>query len=117
MDKLAMGAAADRRDLFSESASKLGMSPVIVEKDFWVCWILKRLFADPQLKDQMVFKGGTTLSKVYGLIDRFSEDIDLVLDWRLLGYGPPQGDDPYRTLPSKTQRLSLIHISEPTRPY
>jgi hypothetical protein len=104
MDKLAMGAAADRRDLFSESASKLGMSPVIVEKDFWVCWILKRLFADPQLKDQMVFKGGTTLSKVYGLIDRFSEDIDLVLDWRLLGYGPPQGDDPYRTLPSKTQR-------------
>jgi hypothetical protein len=52
----------------------------------------------------MVFKGGTTLSKVYGLIDRFSEDIDLVLDWRLLGYGPPEGDDPYRNLPSKTQR-------------
>jgi predicted nucleotidyltransferase component of viral defense system len=58
----------------------------VVEKDFWVCWILKRLFADPHLKEQMVFKGGTSLSKVYGLVDRFSEDIDLVLDWRLLGY-------------------------------
>jgi hypothetical protein len=56
MDKIAMGAASDRRDLFSESASRLGMGPVIVEKDFWVCWILKRLFADPQLKDQMILK-------------------------------------------------------------
>jgi hypothetical protein len=104
MDKIAMGAASDRRDLFSESASKLGMSPVIVEKDFWVCWILKRLFSDSHLKNQMVFKGGTSLSKVYGLIDRFSEDIDLILDWRLLGYGSSEGDDPYRRLPSKTQR-------------
>src|SRR5260370_22442461 len=47
---------------------------------------LNLLFAEPALKDQMVFKGGTSLSKVFGLIDRFSEDIDLVLDWRLLGY-------------------------------
>jgi hypothetical protein len=63
------------------------MNPAIVEKDFWVCWILKRLFSEPELQGQMVFKGGTSLSKVYGLIDRFSEDIDLILDWRLLGYG------------------------------
>lgn len=104
MDKIAMGAASDRRDLFTESASRLGMIPVIVEKDFWVCWILKRLFADPHLNEQMVFKGGTSLSKVYGLIDRFSEDVDLILDWRLLGYGPPKGDDPYQELPSKAQR-------------
>ena len=86
MDKIAAGPASDRRDLFQESASQLGMNPAIVEKDFWVCWILKLLFAEPVLKDQMVFKGGTSLSKVFGLIDRFSEDIDLVLDWRLLGY-------------------------------
>ena len=39
----------------------------------------------------MVFQGGTSLSKVYGLIDRFSEDIDLILDWRLLGYGIEEG--------------------------
>jgi hypothetical protein len=104
VDKIAMRPASDRRDLFSESASELGMNPVIVEKDFWVCWILKRLFADSRLRDHIIFKGGTTLSKVYGLIERFSEDIDLILDWRLLGYGPPHGEDPYRDLPSKTQR-------------
>ena len=71
MDKIATGSATDRRDLFGESASQLGMNPAIVEKDFWVCWILKHLFAEPALKGQMVFKGGTSLSKVFGLIDRF----------------------------------------------
>jgi len=86
MDRIATGPPKDRRDLFSETASLLGMNPAIVEKDFWVCWILKHLFAEPALKGQMVFKGGTSLSKVFGLIDRFSEDIDLILDWRLLGY-------------------------------
>ena len=89
MDRIATGSATDRRDLFSETASRLGMNPAIVEKDFWVCWILKHFFAEPALKGQMVFKGGTSLSKVFGLIDRFSEDIDLILDWRLLGYGHP----------------------------
>lgn len=103
MDKIAIGSASDRRDLFSESASRLGMNPAIVEKDFWVCWILKHLFAEPTLKDQMVFKGGTSLSKVFRLIDRFSEDIDLILDWRLLGYGPEEGNDPYQAIQSKTK--------------
>lgn len=77
------------------------MNPVIIEKDFWVCWILKRLFSDPALAGHMVFKGGTSLSKVFGLIDRFSEDIDLILDWRLLGYG---ADDPYTIVQSKTKQ-------------
>ena len=50
-----------------------------------------------------MFKGGTSLSKVYNLIDRFSEDIDLILDWRLLGYGPDQ-EDPYQDFTSNTQQ-------------
>jgi hypothetical protein len=104
MDKIAGGPSVDRQDLFRETASRLGMNPAIAEKDFWVCWILKRLFAEPALKDHMVFKGGTSLSKVYRLIDRFSEDIDLILDWRLLGYGTEQGSDPYRTITSKTRQ-------------
>lgn len=104
MDRIATGQAAERRDLFGESARRLGMNPVIVEKDFWVCWILKRLFAEPELRNRMVFKGGTSLSKVFGLIDRFSEDIDLILDWRLLGYGAEEGSDPYQTTRSKTRR-------------
>jgi hypothetical protein len=94
----------DRRDLFQELASRLGMNPAIVEKDFWVCSILKLLFAEPALKNQMVFKGGTGLSKVFGLIDRFSEDIDLVLDWRLLGYDQKGANDPYQATSSKTQQ-------------
>ncbi len=56
----------------------------VVEKDFWVCWTLKRLFEHPELSKQLIFKGGTSLSKVYGLIDRFSEDVDLILDWRVV---------------------------------
>ena len=87
-----------------ESASRLGMSPAIVEKDFWVCWILRLLFAEPSLKNQMVFKGGTSLSKVFGLIDRFSEDIDLALDWRRLGYDQEGVNDPYQITSSKTQQ-------------
>jgi predicted nucleotidyltransferase component of viral defense system len=104
MDKIAAGSSSDRRDLFRESASRLGMNPAIVEKDFWVCWILKLLFEEAALKNQMVFKGGTSLSKVFGLIDRFSEDIDLVLDWRLLGYEQEGANDPYNATQSKTQQ-------------
>jgi hypothetical protein len=104
MDRIATGPAADRRDLFSETATRLGMNPAIVEKDFWVCWILKHIFSERILKGQMVFKGGTSLSKVFGLIERFSEDIDLILDWRLLGYGQDEGNDPYQAIQSKTKQ-------------
>lgn len=104
MDKIAAGSVTDRRDLFGESASRLGMNPAIIEKDFWVCWILKHLFAEPSLKEQIVFKGGTSLSKVFHLIERFSEDIDLILDWRLLGYGVTKGNDPYQPIQSKTKQ-------------
>lgn len=103
MDKVANLSANQRRDLFRETAAKRAMNPAIVEKDFWVCWVLKHLFADATFGERIVFKGGTSLSKVFGLIDRFSEDIDLILDWRLLGYGPGQ-QDPFRDFDSATQR-------------
>ena len=100
MNRVARLPAAERRDLFQESARERGTNPAVIEKDFWVCWVLKQLFADPELGTRLVFKGGTTLSKVFGLIDRFSEDIDLVLDWQLLGYGPGQ-EDPFQDFESK----------------
>lgn len=56
-----------------------------IEKDFWVCYMLDYLFHRCAWKDNLDFKGGTSLSKAYGLIERFSEDIDLILDWRVLG--------------------------------
>jgi Nucleotidyl transferase AbiEii toxin, Type IV TA system len=108
MDKVANLPAKQRQELFRETATQRGLNSAIVEKDFWVCWVLKQVFTDDRLKTQVVFKGGTSLSKVFGLIDRFSEDIDLVLDWRLFGYG--EGDlNPRRPFPSNTQRARFCY--------
>lgn len=76
----------DRRELFRNTADKMGLHDAIVEKDFWVCFILDYLFHRSLWKDAITFKGGTSLSKAFHLISRFSEDIDLILDWRVLGY-------------------------------
>lgn len=102
MNKVSNLPDQQRRELFRESAALRGMNPAVVEKDFWVCWVLKQLFSDPELRKHLVFKGGTTLSKVFGLTERFSEDIDLVLDWQLLGLGEGE-EDPYQER-SRTQR-------------
>ena len=69
----------DKREYILEAAARLGLSPVIIEKDFWVCFVLEKLFQF-QFSEYLTFKGGTSLSKVYGLIGRFSEDIDLTID-------------------------------------
>ena len=76
----------DREALFAGTAAKLRISPSIVEKDFWVCYLLDYLFHQGPWRSAFVFKGGTSLSKAYHVISRFSEDIDLILDWRLIDY-------------------------------
>ena len=76
----------ERNALFANTASKMGINVAIVEKDFWVCLTLDYLFHRSKWKSAFAFKGGTSLSKVYKLIERFSEDIDLILDWRVIGY-------------------------------
>lgn len=70
---------ADRKTAFSDAALTLRTEAVILEKDFWVSWLLGVLFTLPEVAPHLVFKGGTSLSKVFGVIDRFSEDIDLCL--------------------------------------
>jgi hypothetical protein len=60
-----------------ETAARMKLHQTPVEKDFWVCYLLRELFALDCVKDHLIFKGGTSLSKAYGLIERFSEDIDL----------------------------------------
>ena len=65
------------------------MHKSIIEKDFWVVWVLGRIFSDARLNSILIFKGGTSLSKVFNLIGRFSEDIDLILDWRLVSNENP----------------------------
>lgn len=102
MDRVAFLSPNERNELFKETSAALGISSAIAEKDFWVCWVLKYIFTSQQLRPHLVFKGGTSLSKVYKLIERFSEDVDLILDWNLLGYG--KENDPYQDHPSGTQQ-------------
>jgi predicted nucleotidyltransferase component of viral defense system len=81
----------DERSLyFVQVAERLRLSPQIVEKDFWVCWTLHALFGLPDLGAALIFNGGTSLSKVYQLIERLSEDIDVSIDRASLGFGDNQ---------------------------
>ena len=74
-----------KRIIIEQTALKQGLSKQIVEKDLWVSTLLEVVFTLP-FADKLVFKGGTSLSKVWGLIERFSEDIDLAVDRSLFGY-------------------------------
>ena len=69
----------EKQRLITKTADRMDVSDLIIEKDLWVCWILEQLFALPV---QMAFKGGTSLSKVFRLIKRFSEDCDITIDYR-----------------------------------
>jgi hypothetical protein len=86
MDKVASGSTEDRKALFEEVGARKGLSTIIIEKDFWVCWTLKHVFSLP-VAPHLMFKGGTSLSKVFGAIERFSEDIDLSIHRDYLGFG------------------------------
>ena len=82
----------ERQELFSETARLMHTTNVIVEKDFWVVWTLGKIFSDKRLNKILMFKGGTSLSKVFDLIGRFSEDIDLILDWNLVSQTDPNDE-------------------------
>ena len=99
----------DRSDALIVAAREKGMHPAIVEKDFWVCWTLDYLFGESAFKDSFAFKGGTSLSKGFNLIERFSEDIDLIFDWRLLGYGI---DKPWEKRSNTKQDAFVRQINE-----
>ncbi|MGY0196085.1 nucleotidyl transferase AbiEii/AbiGii toxin family protein [Leptothrix sp. BB-4] len=74
---------ADRRDVLEVARECSGRPTHLLEKDVWVVWTLAALFDSP-VADQLTFKGGTSLSKAYRIIERFSEDIDLTVDIRRL---------------------------------
>ncbi len=107
MDRVALLPAGDRAALFGETGAGRGVADTIIEKDFWVCWTLKRLFGLPvNAAAGLVFKGGTSLSKAFGIIRRFSEDIDLSFDRGDLGY---KGDrDPEKEGLSRKKSGQLI---------
>ena len=74
-----------KAEVLATAAQTLGKAPQVLEKDFWVCWCLERLFTATDIP-ALVFKGGTSLSKVYGAIDRFSEDVDITISGSELGF-------------------------------
>jgi hypothetical protein len=109
MDKIIALTAAQRAEVFQAAAQQSGMSAVILEKDFWACWTLRRLFALPGVGEHLIFKGGTSLSKVWKAIERFSEDIDVSLSREWLGF---TGDhDPENAGSRKQQRKRLDDLS------
>jgi len=87
MDIWARRSNAEREELFREAANSKQVHFQIIEKDFWVCWTLKRLFNISAFGQHLIFKGGTSLSKGYRLIERFSEDIDVAIDRSFLNFG------------------------------
>lgn len=107
MYEIAKLPSEEREILFQNAAARKGMNAAIIEKDFWVCLTLDYLFHKCPWKKAFAFKGGTSLSKVYSLIDRFSEDIDLILDWRIVGYGY---SEPWEKR-SNTQQQKFINES------
>ena len=101
MKKVAQLSRQERKELFSETANQMSITPAAAEKDFWICWVLLQLFENEELSRYLRFKGGTSLSKCYNIIERFSEDIDLILDWT-----PFTGEDPTASR-SKTKQGKL----------
>jgi len=106
LNSIARMPANARADLFAETADRKGLSDAIVEKDFWVCWVLKQLFSIDALSGRLLFKGGTSLSKIFHAINRFSEDIDLAVDYVALGFTGER--DPRQENISKTKRAGIL---------
>jgi hypothetical protein len=108
MDRFVRLPRDERHLYFVQAAERLRLSPQIVEKDFWVCWTLRALFALPDLGASLIFKGGTSLSKVYGIIERFSEDIDVSIDRASLGFGGDQDPAAAASVKERDRRIARL---------
>jgi len=100
--------SSEERNLYCRQAAEKLESPLpapVIEKDFWVCWILFLLNDIPELNGNITFKGGTSLSKAWGLIDRFSEDIDIAINRKVFGQEPPYGAEDAESNSQRKMRL------------
>ncbi len=105
MTELHLLSITEREPFFDAAAEDSRLPFEIIEKDYWVVWTLERLFSLSDLKDHLTFKGGTSLSKVYGIIQRFSEDIDLSIEKQFFGFD--KDNDPEKAVSKKKQRSAL----------
>lgn len=105
----------ERQLFFETAATESGISNTILEKDFWVVWTLERLFSLEKLRTHLTFKGGTSLSKVYGLIHRFSEDIDVSIEKEFLGFDNEK--NPEKSASKKKQRAAIEELAKACSDY
>ena len=111
MEKFIQLTREDRRTAFVQAAATRQLSPEIVEKDFWVCWTLKELFRLPAIGEHLIFKGGTSLSKVFKVIERFSEDIDVSIDRGFLGFGGANEPEAGGSNKEKQRRIEALKLA------
>lgn len=100
-----------RRRACNEAQAKLSLRAASIEKDFWVCWTLRELFSLPGCGSHLTFKGGTSLSKAWKLIERFSEDIDVVLDRGFLGFGADKSPGAAPSISQREKRLEALKLA------
>lgn len=115
-------APEEQLEILTAIATQLGVRAAILEKDIWLCLALEKLFQLQGAKP-MAFKGGTSLSKVYRAIERFSEDVDVTIDWRALHLDPPTLEEVTKYSKTKIRALSdtiiellAAHIEQVVKP-
>ncbi len=114
--QICTASSRDRLDLFLAAANRIGAPVNHVEKDFWVCWTLNALYRErPVGCPRLLFKGGTSLSKAYGLIQRFSEDIDITVFREDLD--EPASVEELEVLSRKRRRARLDAIRDACQAY
>lgn len=110
MDKFLLLKDADKNAYFEVVSNELGITPQLVEKDLWVCWILKMLFSLPKSGNHLTLKGGTSLSKCYNVIKRFSEDVDVSIERTFLT--SQESNEPDRKQSSKENQRRLDRLKQ-----
>ena len=111
----------ERRAVFVEAAAGIGIRQDMIEKDFWVSWVLNRMFNDEELARIFLFKGGTSLSKAFNCIRRFSEDIDLLLALSEVSepgesFLKERSRNAINTFKSKTGKRTAAYVKEILKP-
>lgn len=99
-------AIQDRKDIFNSVGASKRIMGEAVEKDWWVTQVLRVLFSS-KYKDNIVFKGGTSLSKGWHLIERFSEDVDIAINREFLGFS---GELTRTQISDKLRRVSCSFV-------
>lgn len=95
----------DQDEALEYASARTGRPAHLLEKDIWIVWVLSAIY-ESTLASKLTFKGGTSLSKVYRIIDRFSEDIDLTYDIRELAADLLQQGNPIPASSSQEKKIS-----------